>query len=61
VTVGAGAHLQDCIVADGVRIPAGASYERCAIVAAGINAPAPGDSLDGELLIRKFPEPATGS
>ena len=61
VTVGAGAHLQDCIVADGVRVPEGARYERCAIVAAGINAPAPGELIDGELLIRKFPQPATGS
>jgi NDP-sugar pyrophosphorylase family protein len=61
VTVGARAHLQDCIVADGVRVPEGARYERCAIVAAGINAPVPGEMIDGELLIRKFPQPATGS
>jgi mannose-1-phosphate guanylyltransferase len=61
VTVGAGAHLQDCIVADGVRVPEGARYERCAIVAAGINAPLPGEMIDGELLIRKFPQAATGS
>ena len=32
VTVGARAHLHECIVADGVRIPDGARYERCAIV-----------------------------
>jgi len=61
VTVGAGAHLQDCIVADGVRVPAGARYERCAIVAAATNSPAAGETIDGGLLIRKFPEPLTGS
>jgi mannose-1-phosphate guanylyltransferase len=61
VTVGAGAHLEDCIVADGVRVPEGARYERCAIVAAGISAPVPGEMIDGELLIRKFPQPVTGS
>jgi mannose-1-phosphate guanylyltransferase len=61
VTVGAGAHLQDCIVADAVRIPDGAKYERCAIVAAAGNSPAPGETIDGELLIRKFAEPLTGS
>lgn len=35
VTVGAGARLRECIVADGARVPDGASYERCAIVPAG--------------------------
>jgi NDP-sugar pyrophosphorylase family protein len=32
VTVGRGARLTACIVADGVEIPAGAVYDRCAIV-----------------------------
>jgi NDP-sugar pyrophosphorylase family protein len=32
VTVGADAALHECIVADGVTIPDGARYERCAIV-----------------------------
>lgn len=42
VTVGAGARLRECIVADGARIPDGASYDRCAIVPAGA----------GDLLVR---------
>jgi NDP-sugar pyrophosphorylase family protein len=54
VTVGEEAHLQDCIVADGARIPDGARFERCAIVAAGARSPASGETIDGELLIRKF-------
>jgi len=54
VTVGARAHLQDCIVADGVRIPDGARYERCAIVPAGERTPAEGERIDGELLVRSF-------
>ncbi len=32
VTVGENAGLHECIVADGVTIPAGARYERCAII-----------------------------
>ena len=35
VSVGAGAVLEDCIVADGVTIPDGAEYRRCAIVRDG--------------------------
>lgn len=54
VTVGARAHLQDCIVADGVRIPDGARYERCAIVPAGERTAAEGERIDGELLVRSF-------
>jgi NDP-sugar pyrophosphorylase family protein len=54
VTVGARAHLQDCIVADGARIPDGARFERCAIVPAGTRAPVDGERIDGELLVRTF-------
>jgi NDP-sugar pyrophosphorylase family protein len=54
VTVGARAHLHECIVADGVRIPDDARYERCAIVAAGDRTPAGGERLDGALLVREF-------
>ncbi len=54
VTVGAGAHLQDCIVADGARIPDGARYERCAIAPAGDLMPVEGERIDGELLVRSF-------
>lgn len=35
VTVGEQAHLDECVVADGVTIPAGASYRRCAIARDG--------------------------
>jgi len=35
VTVGAGATLTECVVADGATIPAGAAYRRMAIVADG--------------------------
>ena len=54
VTVGAHAHLHDCIVADGARIPDGARYERCAIVPAGDRTPVEGERIDGELLVRSF-------
>jgi NDP-sugar pyrophosphorylase family protein len=54
VTVGARAHLEDCIVADGARIPDGARYERCAIVPAGRLVPGAGERIDGELLVRSF-------
>ncbi len=54
VTVGARAHLHECIVADGARIPDDARYERCAIVNAGDRAPIDGERIDGELLVRAF-------
>jgi NDP-sugar pyrophosphorylase family protein len=41
VTVGPGARLTDCIVADHVRVPPGSVYERSAIV-----------QLNGELIVR---------
>jgi len=52
VAVGAGASLRECIVADGVRIPADAHYERCAIVAAGTRPPAGDERIEDGLLIR---------
>lgn len=54
VIVAANVHLTDCIVADGVSIPSGARYERCAIVRAGSRAPEPDERLHGDLLIRPF-------
>lgn len=52
VKIERGARLTECIVADGVRIGAGLSFERCAIVRAGSRPPAPDErALDG-LLIR---------
>ncbi len=52
VSVGAAAHLVDCIVCDGVRVPAGASYARSAIIRAEGIVPAQGERIEGELLIR---------
>ena len=52
VIVGRGATLRECIVADGTRIPPGVRYEQCAIVPAGAHAPAPGERIEHDLLIR---------
>jgi mannose-1-phosphate guanylyltransferase len=52
-TIGPEARLSDCIVADGVQIPAGARYERCAIVPAG-GPPVADEYVEGGLLIRAF-------
>ena len=52
VTVGAGARLDACIVADGARIPAGVQYERCAIVPAAGRTPADHERVERGLLIR---------
>lgn len=51
VVVGDRATLVECIVCDGVRIPDGARYERCAIVPARGRAPGPGERIDGTLLV----------
>ena len=58
VFVGRDARLLDCILGDGVRIPAGAVYERCAIVPANGHVPAPQELVQGGLLLRPLP-PAT--
>lgn len=52
VVIAAGATLVNCIVADRVRVPPGAHFERCAIVPAGGHAPATGERLEGNLLLR---------
>jgi mannose-1-phosphate guanylyltransferase len=54
VTVDAHARLVDCIVCDGVHVPAGASYERTAIVKADGAVPADGERIEGALLVRKI-------
>jgi NDP-sugar pyrophosphorylase family protein len=54
VRIGAGAEIIECIVCDGVTIPAGARYRRCAIVPAGRRSPQPDERIDGGLLIRKI-------
>jgi mannose-1-phosphate guanylyltransferase len=51
VTVGEGATLTDCIVADGVRIPDHAAFASSAIIAAGLIEPGPADRVLGDLLI----------
>ena len=52
VTIGAGAHLRDCIVGGGASVPAGARYERCVLVAAGPAAPSAGARIEQGLLIQ---------
>jgi len=54
VTVGPGADLNECIVCDGVQIPAGAKYRRAAIVPAAGRQPRAGQRLEGNLLIAGF-------
>lgn len=57
VAIGANAVLTDCVVADGARVPAGARYERSAIVPAGSCEPQPGERVDGDLLIAPLAHP----
>lgn len=51
VVIGDRAALVECIVCDGVRIPDGARYERCAIAPAAGRAPGRGERIDGTLLV----------
>jgi NDP-sugar pyrophosphorylase family protein len=52
VSIGRGVRLVECIVADGVRVPDGATFERCAIVRHAGIAPAADERVEGDLLIR---------
>jgi NDP-sugar pyrophosphorylase family protein len=54
VSVGSGAELRECIVADGAVIPPGACYERCAVVPAGDRTPGEGERAEGPLLVRSI-------
>lgn len=54
VVIGRGASLVECVVADGCRIPAGARYERCAIVPAAACGPQPDARIEGALLIASY-------
>lgn len=54
VRIGANVRLDECIVGDGVRIPAGAGYRRCAIVRYEGQPVREGDRIDGQLLTRAF-------
>jgi NDP-sugar pyrophosphorylase family protein len=57
VTVAAGARLEDCIVCDGAKVPARASYRRCAIVAYEGQALRDDERVEGTLLIKSFSFP----
>jgi NDP-sugar pyrophosphorylase family protein len=55
VSIGRGARLVDCIVGDGVNIPAGAVHKRCAIVPARDHAAAPHERIIDGLLVHPLP------
>lgn len=59
VRVGDDAELTECVVADGVRIPAGARLKGTAIVRADGRTPGPGEERHGDLLLARLP--AAGS
>ncbi len=54
VRIGGGAELHECIVCDGAVVPAGARYQRCAIVPAAGRAPKAKQRIDGNLVIADF-------
>ena len=54
VSVGPDVRLADCIVCDGVSVPAGARYARSAIVRAEGIVPNQGDRIEGDLLVREI-------
>lgn len=54
VTIGERARLDECIVCDGVSVPDGARYRRCAFVPAGARDPRGDERVEGALLIRQF-------
>jgi NDP-sugar pyrophosphorylase family protein len=51
VTIEAHADLAECVICDGVVIPAGARYRRCAIVRAAGRKPKGRERIDGDLLV----------
>jgi NDP-sugar pyrophosphorylase family protein len=52
VTVEPGAILRECVVGDGAVIPAGARFERCAIVPANGHPPGPAERLESDLIVK---------
>ena len=54
VTIGDGASVVECVIADGARLPARATYRRCAIVPAAVCEPKEHERIDGDLLIAPF-------
>lgn len=57
VSIGRGARLVECILADGVRIPAGAVFERYAIVPANDYVPTAHERIEDGLLLRPLSPP----
>jgi NDP-sugar pyrophosphorylase family protein len=54
VRIGAGVHLDECIVCDDVEVPDGARYRRCAIVPYRGDGPRAHERVEGQLLISPF-------
>lgn len=54
VTIGEDARLEDCIICDGVRVPAGARYSRCALVPYRGEALQEREHVAGDVLVRPF-------
>ncbi len=54
VAIGAGGEIVECIVCDGVHLPEGSRYQRCAIVRANGRRPQGRERLDGALLITEI-------
>jgi mannose-1-phosphate guanylyltransferase len=52
VTVRGGSLLRECVVGDGAVIPAGARFERCAIVPANGRGPGAGERLESNLIVK---------
>ena len=61
VRVGAGAHLTDCVLADGVHVPPGLRVERSSLVRLEDRAPGPGETVIGDLLVAPFDVAVRGS
>ena len=54
VEIGADAHLVECIVADGARVPDGMALRRCAVIPANAREAAAGERIERGLLIHPF-------
>jgi mannose-1-phosphate guanylyltransferase len=54
VTVDNETCVTECVLADGVRIPAGSTFTRCAIVRAPDAVPRPGERREGDLLVAEM-------
>ena len=54
VSVGEEARLEDCIVGDGVTIPAGSTFRRRAIVRTEVEPAGPTEARVGDLLVAEL-------